>query len=77
MTPVIHPSSLGQSSHRWRGSLGLNKDFDNAEFTLVERVVQFGHIFERNPMGDHERRVKLSGDDVIVENLAPVQMDGS
>ena len=77
MTSIIHSGGLEQPGHKWRGSLGLDKDFNDAEFTLVKRVVQFGHIFERNPMGDHERRVELSRDDVVVENLAPIQMDGS
>ena len=77
MTPIVHPSGLGTPRHRWRRSLGLDKDFDDAKLSLVKRVVQFGHVFERNPMSDHERRVELSGDDVVVENLSPVQMNGS
>ena len=77
VSPIIHPSGLWAPRHRWRRSLGLDKDFDDAEFALVKRVVQFGHVFERNPMGDHEPRVELSGDNVIVENLTPVQMNGS
>jgi len=77
MNPIIHPCGLGTPKHGWRRSLGLDEDFDDAKLALVKHVVQFGHVFERNPMGDHEPRVELSGDDVIVENLAPVQMNGS
>ena len=77
MTPIIHSGGLEQPGRRWRGSLGLDEDFDDAESTLVKRVVQFGHIFERNPMGGHERRVELSRDDVVVEDLVPVQVDWS
>jgi len=77
MAPIIHPSSLGKAGHGWRRSLGLDKDLDDTGFTFVERVVQFGHIFEGNPVCDHERRVELSGNYVVIENLAPVQMNGS
>lgn len=77
MTPIVHPTGLGTARHGWRRNLGLDEDLDDAKFTLVECSVQFGHIFKRNPMGDHERGVELSGDDVVVENLVPIQMNGS
>ena len=75
MTPIIHPRGLGKAGHRRRRCLGLDKDFDDTKFTPVKRVVQLGHIFEWNPMCDHERRVELSGDDILVENLSPVRMN--
>lgn len=52
--------------------MGLDKYLDDTKFALVERLVQFVHILERDPVGDHERRVELSGDDVVVEDLVPV-----
>lgn len=53
----------------------LDEYFDDAKFTLVECLVQFSHVFERCSVGDHERWVKLSGDDIAVEDLVPVQVD--
>ena len=75
--PIVHSTGLGAARHGWRRSFGFDKDFNNAKFTFVEYLVQSGHIFERNPMGDHECRVELSGDDVIPEDLVPIQMNGS
>lgn len=73
--PVIHAASLGASSHGLRRSVRLDENLDDAKFTLVKCVVQFSHILERHSVSDHERRVKLSGDDIVVENLVPVQVD--
>ena len=77
MAPIVHPTRLGASRHGWRRSVGLDKYLDDTKFALVERLVQFVHILERDPVGDHERRVELSGDDVVLEDLVPVQMNGS
>jgi hypothetical protein len=76
-TPILHLAGLGTARHGWRRGLGLSEDLDDAKFTFVKLVVHFGHIFKRDSMRDHEGRVELSGDDVVVEDLVPVQMNGS
>ena len=76
-TPILHLAGLGTASHGWRRSIGLNEDLDDAKFTFVKLVVHFGHSFKWDPMSDHEGRVEFSGDDVVVEDFVPVQMNGS
>jgi len=75
-TPIIHTASLGTAGHGRGRRLGLDKHLENADLAFVVHAIQFGHIFKRNPVGDHKRRVELSGDDVVLEDLVPVQMDG-
>lgn len=77
MAPVAHPTGVGTASHGRRRSLGLDEDLDNAKLTFVEYLIQFGHILEWNPMGDHERRIELPGNDVILQDLVPIQVNGS
>lgn len=52
--------------------MGLDEHLDDAKLALVGHLVQFAHILERNPVSDHERRVELSRDDVVVQGLVPV-----